>query len=35
MRVEDIAKKTGISPHTVRDYHKLGLLETERDPFNR
>jgi DNA-binding transcriptional MerR regulator len=35
MKVEEIARSSGVSADTVRYYHKLGLLEARRDPFNR
>lgn len=35
MRVEEVARSTGVSPHTVRYYQKIGLLDAERDPVNR
>jgi len=35
MRVSEIAAKSQVSPHTVRYYHKLGLLSSSRDPANR
>lgn len=35
MRVQEIARQVGITPHTVRYYHKLGLLNPDRDPFNQ
>ncbi|MBF6593049.1 MAG: MerR family transcriptional regulator [Thermaceae bacterium] len=30
--VQEAAQKTGLSPHTLRYYERIGLLETERDP---
>jgi len=35
MRVAEVARKSGITPHAVRYYHKLGLLSSGRDPSNR
>lgn len=35
MRVEEVAKSSGVSRHTVRYYHKMGLLDAKRDPLNR
>lgn len=35
MKVSEIAAKSQVSPHTVRYYHKLGLLSSVRDPANR
>ena len=35
MRVAEVARKSQVSPHTVRYYHKLGLLSSGRDPANR
>jgi len=35
MLVNDIAKRAGVSPHTVRYYERIGLLDAGRDPGNR
>lgn len=34
MRVIDIARKTQLSPETVRHYTRLGLLHPSRDPHS-
>lgn len=34
MRVQEVATQVGMTPHTIRYYHKLGLLSPNRDPFN-
>jgi len=35
MKVQDLATRVGITPHTVRYYNKLGLPSAQRDPANR
>lgn len=35
MNVSEIARKTGVTPHTVRYYARLGLLKSRHDPRNR
>ena len=35
MRVNQLAKETGVDAHTIRYYSRLGLLQPERDPRNR
>lgn len=35
MLVNDIARRAGVSPHTVRYYERIGLLDAARDPGNR
>ena len=35
MRVNDLAKQSGVPPHVVRYYTRIGLLTPERDPGNR
>lgn len=35
MLVNDIARRAGVSPHTVRYYERIGLLDAARDPDNR
>ena len=35
MKVQDVAARVGVTPHTVRYYSKLGLLRSQRDPGNR
>lgn len=34
MKVNDVAKNAGLSPHTVRYYEGVGLLKAVRDPNN-
>jgi len=35
MKVQEIATRVGISAHTVRYYHRMGLLSATRDADNR
>ncbi len=35
MKVNQLAKETGVDAHTIRYYSRLGLLRPERDPRNR
>ena len=35
MKVNDVARHAGLSPHTVRYYAGVGLLKADRDPANR
>ena len=35
MNVSEVARKVGVTPHTVRYYARLGLLKPQRDPRSR
>lgn len=34
LRVKALADRVGVTPETVRHYHRIGLLKAQRDPYN-